>query len=175
MHDSNWKFRMAVQMHDAGYFQNTEWKARYFLWSAAIEALFTSKGTNWKQHSGSLVVGERIKDLLGPRTQIYTAGELPLSLPNPNIAIEDIIGEVSCLRNHIAHGDKIPDHYFIHGRDDFNGPLPRVMLMIETISFLVRKSILKIMKDGIVSHFRDDASLRSVLHGKASHEGAIFS
>ena len=159
MHDPNWKFRMAVQMHEAGYFQNTEWKARYFLWSAAIEALFTSKGTNWQQHSGSLVVGERIKDLLGPRAQIYPTDELPSNLPNPNIAVEDIIGEVSCLRNHIAHGDKIPDYYFTHGRDDFNEPLPRVMLVIEAISFLVRKSILKIMKDGIVPHFSDDASL----------------
>ena len=84
---------------------------------------------------------------------------MPSNLPNPNIAVEDIIGEISCLRNHIAHGDKIPDYYFTHGRDDFNEPLPRVMLVIEAISFLVRRSILKIMKDGIVPHFRDDASL----------------
>lgn len=34
-----------------------------------------------------------------------------------------------------------------------------VAIVIEAISFLVRKSILKIMKDGIVPHFSDDASL----------------
>lgn len=167
MHDPNWKFRMAVQMHEAGHFQNTEWKARYLLWSAAIQALFTSKGLNWQQHSGSLVVGERIKYLLGPKTQIYSAGELPSNLPNPNITLEEIIGEISCLRNHLAHGDRVPAYYFdAKGRDGFNGPVPRVMLLIEAISFLVRRSILKIMKDGIASYFRDDPSLEGYYASK---------
>jgi hypothetical protein len=167
MHDPNWKFRMAVQMHEAGYFQNTEWKARYFLWSAAVEALFTSKGTDWQQNSGSLVVGERVKDLLGPKTQIYSGGELPSLIPNPNIAIEDIIGEISCLRNHIAHGDKVPDYYFNStGRDDANGPVPKVAVLIEALSFLVRMSLLKIMKDGLLPHFSDDTSLNAYYRSK---------
>jgi hypothetical protein len=40
------------------------------------------------------------------------------------------------------------------------------MLLIEAISFLVRKSILKIMKDGIVSYFRDDPSLEGYYTSK---------
>ena len=159
MHDQNWKYRMAVQMHEAGHFQNTEWKVRYFLWSSALESFFTSKGPAWREHSGSMVASERIKALLDPSTSIYPTGELSSNLPNPGITIEDIIGEVYCVRNHIAHGDKVPDYYFLSpGRDDFNGPIPKYAVLVEAVSFLIRKSLLKIMKDGLVSHFQDAAS-----------------
>lgn len=54
-----WKFRMAVDMFQSGYFQHTHWKVRYFLWTAALESLFTTQGG--REHSGSIVAKERIK------------------------------------------------------------------------------------------------------------------
>src|SRR6202035_3275278 len=53
-----WKFRMAAQMHEAGYFQHEDWKVRFFLWTSALEALFTTQNRN-RQHSGSVVAKER--------------------------------------------------------------------------------------------------------------------
>lgn len=162
MHGPYWKFRMAVQMHEAGHFQNTDWKARYFLWSSALEALFTSKGQNWREHSGSLVASERIKALLGSQTPVYPPGELLSDLRNPGTTVESIIGELYCLRNHIAHGDRVPDYYFQSpGRVDVNGSLNKVMVLIEAISFIVRKTLVKILRDGLISHFADDASLET--------------
>jgi hypothetical protein len=44
-----WKFRMALEFHDRGHFEDTYWKARYLLWCSAIEAIYTSK--DW-EHRG---------------------------------------------------------------------------------------------------------------------------
>lgn len=155
MHGEFWKFRMAVQMHEAGHFQNTDWKARFFLWTSALESLFTSKpAKNWAEHSGSLVASERIKHLLGPTTQIYGPGELTSLQTNPGISVQDVVDEIYCLRNHIAHGDKVPDYYFQQaGREDFNGPLPKYITLIEAISFIVRTSLLTILKNGLLANF----------------------
>lgn len=74
-----WKFRMAAQMHEAGYFQHQDWKVRFFLWTSALEALFTTQNPN-RQHSGSVVAKGRIKDLLGAKTLIYPPDEYLSSL-----------------------------------------------------------------------------------------------
>ena len=52
------KFRMAIDMFQSGYFQHTHWKVRYFLWTAALESLFTSQGGG--EHSDSVVAKERV-------------------------------------------------------------------------------------------------------------------
>jgi hypothetical protein len=174
MHGPYWKFRMAVQMHEAGHFQNTEWKARFFLWASALESLFTSKTPGaWREHSGSMVASERIKFLLGANTPIYPPGELTSLLPNPGLTIEKTIGEIYCLRNHIAHGDKVPDYYFQNGRLDFEGQLARFAVLTEAISFIVRQSLLKILKDGLLSHFEDSASSEAYFSSKALTKSAL--
>jgi hypothetical protein len=152
-----WKFRMAAHMHEAGHFQNTDWKARFFLWTSALESLFTSKPPlNWREHSGSVVASERIKFFLGPTTPIYPPGELTSLQTNPGVTVEDVIGDIYCLRNHIAHGDKVPDCYFNQpGRTDFNGDLSKAGTLTEAISFIVRQSLLRILKDGLLDKFAD--------------------
>src|SRR5208282_737306 len=40
--DQHWKFIMAVDMFQSGFFQHSYWKLRFFMWTAALEALFTS-------------------------------------------------------------------------------------------------------------------------------------
>jgi hypothetical protein len=146
-----WKFRMATQMHEAGYFQGYEWKAKYFLWTAALESLFTSQGKSM----GAPVAKERIKFLLEPNTLIYPPGELVSLVPPQTRTVAD---EVYCLRNNIAHGDKLPSYYFeMAGRGDFERPfsLSRWDTLIEAISFLVRHSLLAILRKGLIENFRD--------------------
>jgi hypothetical protein len=158
MHGPNWKFRMAVQMHEAGHFQNTDWKARFFLWTSALESLFTSQTID-RQHAGSLVASERIKFLLGASSPIYPPGELTSLQENPNLSVADVIREIYCLRNHIAHGDKVPDCYFQQiGRDDFEGGIPKWAMLVEAISVVVRHSLLAILKRGLVSNFENGPS-----------------
>jgi hypothetical protein len=153
-----WKLRMAVQMHDTGYFQANHWKIRFFLWASALEALFTSQNPN-REHSGSRVAKERIKEVLGANTSVYPPEELCRLNSNPNLTVADVLGEIYCLRNHIAHGDKIPDYYYqTTGRPDLNGPLVRIDMLIENISFIVRRSILKILEGNLLTHFQGAAS-----------------
>ena len=67
--------------------------------------------------------------------------------------------ELYCLRNHIAHGDKLPDYYYArNGREDFNGPLYRYEMLTEAISFIVRRSLLEILKDDLLGRYQDAAS-----------------
>jgi hypothetical protein len=168
MQGENWKFRMAVSMHELGHFQNYDWKARYFLWSSALEGLFTSKPrTNWQEHSGARVASERIKDLLGATTSIYPPRELISLQSDPGITVGDVIGDVYCLRNHIAHGDKVPDYYYqLTDRFGPMGQLKRVEMLLEAISFVIRNSLLKILKDNLVSHFQDGPSSEAYFTGK---------
>jgi hypothetical protein len=151
-----WKFRMAVQMYDTGYFQVLHWKVRFFLWTSALEALFT---TQEREHGGSRVAAERIKHLLGAATSVYPREELHRFNPDPNVTVADVVEELYCLRNHIAHGDKIPDYYYEPvGRGDLNGSLSRVKVSLEHLSFIVRHSLVKIMRDNLLSHFEDATS-----------------
>jgi hypothetical protein len=153
-----WKFRMAVQMHEAGHFQNTEWKARFFLWTSALESIFTSQSLD-RQHAGSFVASERIKFLLGSGSSIYPPGELMSIQKNPNLTVADVIRDIYCLRNNIAHGDKVPDHYFYAtGRDDLNGGVNKVSMLLEAVCFILRQSILTILKKGLIQHFADGPS-----------------
>jgi hypothetical protein len=160
MHGEYWKFRMAAHMHEAGHFQNADWKARFFLWTSALESLFTSKpAVNWQEHSGTVVASERIKFFLEPTTLIYPPGELSSLQTATKLTVEDVIGEIYCLRNHIAHGDKVPHYYFQQsGRTDFNGDLPKYATLTEAISFIVRQSLLKILRDGLLDKFADGPS-----------------
>ena len=159
-----WKFRMAAQMHEAGHFQNSDWKARYFLWTAALESLYT---TQTPENSGSAVAKERIKFVLGAQTSIYPPGDLLSFVPEPGLTVADVVDDIYCLRNNIAHGDKVPDYYLEHeGRPDFeDGKLSRVDTLMEAISFLVRHSLLRIMGGGLLDHFKDAASSEAYFGG----------
>jgi hypothetical protein len=164
-----WKFRMALEMYQSGFFQHSHWKARYFLWTAALESLYTTQPQpgSGSQHSGSLVAKERIKALLGPNTPIYPAGELTNLDPDPKLTVATVINEIYCLRNNIAHGDKTPDYYFnTCGRVLYDGhELSRVDMLIEAISSIVRQSLLTILKNGLLNHFQDRASSEAYFGG----------
>ena len=152
-----WKFRMAVDFHEAGHLQDWYWKARYSLWCSAVEAVFTSQAP---EHRGSLVAEERIKWFLGGGTSIYDAGDIPAYIhPQPNITVGGVIEELYFIRNCIAHGDKVPDEFFQRMvRQGVNGELSILHVLVEALSFIIRKSLLRILRDGLLNEFVGAAS-----------------
>jgi len=148
-----WKFRMAVQFYELGHFQALDWKARYLLWCSAIESIYTSH--SW-EHQGSLVATSRIKWFLGAGTFIYAPGDISDLLDDPQIRIDQIVDDLYEMRNFLAHGDKIPDSFFTTNlRMGFNGPIQKREVLLEAASFIVRASLLKILRDGLLDHFAD--------------------
>ena len=59
-----------------------------------------------------MVAKERVKFLLGATAPIYPPGEYMDLDPDPGLTVAVVIDEIYCLRNHIAHGDKLPDYYY---------------------------------------------------------------
>jgi hypothetical protein len=147
-----WKFRMATQFHVLGHFQQWDWKARYLLWASAIESIYTSHSP---EHQGSLVAKERIKWFLGDNTSIYPAGELSRHEPDPNRTVADVVDQVYEARNFLAHGDRLPDRYFKtpwrQGID--SQPLQVFAGLYEATNFIIRGSLLRILRDGLLDHF----------------------
>lgn len=147
-----WKFRMPVSLYEAGHFQDRFWKSRFFLWSSAIEAIFTSQ-TFDREHSGSKVAKARVKWFLGENTKIYAPGDVPSFLPRIEPTIAEVIDDLYEVRNCIAHGDKVPDRFFAvtsTGYENTN----LIALLEEAASFIVRSSLLKILKNGLLNHFK---------------------
>jgi hypothetical protein len=152
MEDGFWKFRMAVDFHEAGHFQDWYWKARYSLWSSALESLFTTQA---KEHQGSSVARERIKWFLGENTSIYDPGDIPdFVVPKPSTTVGAVVDDLYVVRNLIAHGDRVPDEFFNRRMTGSIGnELSVVDVLIEALSFIVRKSLLRILQDNLLQHF----------------------
>ena len=154
-----WKFRMAVEFHDAGHFQEWHWKAKYSLWCSALESIFTCES---KGHRYSFVAIERIKWLIGENTPIYTpeddaavrlVGDVPI-----RIAVKDVLEKLYEVRNCIAHGRKIPDGFFnVTVRKYCGQNLCQVQVLLEALSVIIRISVLKILTDGLLPHFADQS------------------
>jgi len=148
-----WKFRMAVQFHELGHFQSLDWKARYLLWCSAIESIYTSH--NW-EHQGSLVATSRIRWFLGENTSTYAPGDISRLLRDPHITVDMVVDDLYEMRNFMAHGDKVPDRFFSDIlRDGFNDGVNKVEVLIEAASFIIRTSLLKILRDKLLDHFTD--------------------
>ncbi len=148
-----WKFRMAVQFHELGHFESLDWKARFLLWCSAIESIYTSH--NW-QHQGSLVATSRIKWFIGENTSIYGPGDISSLLQDPHITVGQVVEDLYGMRNYVAHGDRIPDPYFSEIlRHGFNGGVNKCAVLLEAASFIIRTSLLKILRDCLLDHFAD--------------------
>jgi hypothetical protein len=153
-----WKFKMAVQFHELGYWAHEDdyLKARYLLWASAIESIYTSHNPN---HQGSKVAKARIKWFLGENTSIYGPGELSDLLTDPNITIGSVVDDLYKVRNYIAHGDRIPDRCVRDTvRNGFGGPVSVYAVLFEAQSFIIRNSLLKILREGLLTHFADASS-----------------
>ena len=59
----------------------------------------------------------------------------------------------------MAHGDKIPEPFFQDIlRHGLNGDVVKAEVLMEAASFIIRISLLKILRDGLLNHFTDAAS-----------------
>lgn len=167
MDEDFWKFRMAVQFHELGYWaQDERWKARYLLWASAIESIYTSHN-----YQGSRLAKKRIKWFLGDSTSVYAAEDLAdTMLPDPNITVGLIADDLYTLRSFIAHGDRIPDHYFSRiCRTGLNGGVTLYQGLFEAQSFVIRASLLKILQEHLLNDFADAPAADSYFktHGLA--------
>ena len=148
-----WKFRMAVQFHELGYWaQDDRWKARYLLWASAIESIYTSHNCQ-----GSRLAKKRIRWFLGENTSIYSPEDLAdTMLLDPHITVGLIADDIYKLRTFIAHGDRIPDADF-NGicRRGLNGGVTLYEGLFEAQSFIIRASLLKILQADLLNHFED--------------------
>jgi hypothetical protein len=153
MRGEYWKFKMAIQFHDNGHFRDEFWKARYILWCSAIEALFTS--STGPEHKGSLLAIERIKWFLGADTRIYPPGEIHKYLPQSSLTLKDVLAELYTVRNLVAHGERVPDHFLQdHRREGINNFICTREVLLEAASFIIRASLLKILQEGLLEHFK---------------------
>lgn len=150
------KFILAARFHELGHWQSGEFgMARYMLWSSAIESIYT---TRHAQHSNSTVAKARIKWFLDAGTSIYEPDDFPLEMtaPDPPITVGNVVEELYELRNCLAHGDTIPDKFFKDVlRQGYNGDLNIYSVLFEAQSFIIRKSLLRILRDGLTAHFAD--------------------
>jgi len=148
-----WKFRMAVQFHELGHFQATDWKARFLHWCSAIESIYT---THHPEHQGKMLATSRIKWFIGENTSIYAPGDLLDLVQDPGITVGQVVEDLYDMRNFMAHGDKIPDPYFKEDlRMGLDGGVKRAEVLLEAASFIIRISLLKILRDGLLNHFAD--------------------
>jgi hypothetical protein len=54
----------------------------------------------------------------------------------------------------MAHGDKIPDPFFtVIMRRGINDQIPKREVLLEAASFIIRSSVLKILRNGLLEHF----------------------
>jgi hypothetical protein len=115
--------------------------------------------TNKRNHQGTTVATERIKWFLDGNTSIYAPGDLSEFEDDPDLTIADTVHAFYNVRNHIAHGDRIPDLYFMQkARDGLNGGVAIREVLLEAASFIVRSALLKILRDGLIAHFMDAAA-----------------
>ena len=157
MGGETWKFRMAVEFHEAGHFQDWYWKARYSLWCSALEALYTSQTP---EHRGSLVARERIKWFLGANTSIYEKGDIPDYVhPQPNVTVGDVVEDLYTLRNFIAHGDRVLDDFYKQkSRQGISREHSLLEVLVEALSFIIRRSLLRILRDNLLPNFANAAA-----------------
>lgn len=151
---SFWKFHMAVQFHERGYFLPQDWKARYLMWCCAIESIYTSHNP---EHQTSFVATARIKWFLGEDARLYEPvhhWDRLAFVKDCDLTVGQVVDELYVLRNYIAHGDKIPDSFFDTARTDLV-PVTKAGVLTEAASYIIRNSLLKILREGLLDHFAD--------------------
>jgi len=67
--------------------------------------------------------------------------------------IADVLDDLYEVRNYVAHGDRVPDRFFLPEPSVYRD-ITRLHILEEAASFIVRTSLLKILKDDLLEHFR---------------------
>jgi hypothetical protein len=160
MNEEYWPIRLAVQFHDLGHYTfQRYWKLSWFSWIAGIESLYTETDD---EHTGQLVIKERLKRLIGADTPVYEQGDVPSFLTQPERTVAGVVDPIYELRNYVMHGQRVPEAFYARdGREGFDGPLRRVEELVEALSFLLRKSIQIAVDPSRVESFKDGDARRA--------------
>lgn len=165
------KFHMAVDFYLHGYFQSDHWKPRFLLWCSAIESIYTSSN---RDHQGANVAKQRIRWFLGDNTLLYKDEVADLYGIHPDIAIRDVLDNLYELRNFVAHGDRVPDTFFAPYPESILDQSPhKIDVLVETASFIIRKSLIKIMTEDLLRHFADASSAEAYFGAQGLTNSAL--
>jgi len=147
--------RMAVQLYEQAY-ALSYWKARHILWWSAIEALYGSNEDAAKARIYALFGN---KDLVaGYHCSIYEKGDIP-SFYRPSSDSTHTLGKtipaIYAVRNASAHGQKVPDLHFSSVPHPFGTPVAGLDVLAEAATFIIRKTVIKILRRGLRDKFKD--------------------
>lgn len=150
--------RMAVQLYGEGY-SLSYWKARHILWWSAIEALYGDGEDTTPARIYALFGNRNLKD--GYKCTIYEPGDIP-SCYYPSRESLHTLGEMVPLvydvRNASAHGQRVPDSHFVSMPHPFGESVVGLDVLAEAATFIIRKTIVEILKRGWRDEFKDRAT-----------------
>jgi hypothetical protein len=149
MQGEYWPFRMAVEYYDRGYAVN-DGKARYLYWgSSAVHALYSSQNEK---------ITRRVKAFLGADTLIYDPADRPEFefLQPSTLTIGDVIEDINEVRNCVAHGRRILNKFFNTKRKGLNGDVTLIQVLEDALGFIIRGTLLRIIKDDLIEHFKTE-------------------
>jgi hypothetical protein len=150
--------RMAIQLYNEAY-ATEYWKARHILWWSAIEALY---GSNEDAAMARIYSFFGNKNLTaGYQRSIYEPGDIPSTFsPTLSVALHtlgEMVPVIYAVRNASAHGQKVDDSYFKHVRHPLGDAL-YLDILAETATFVIRKTIVEVLANGLADKFKDGKS-----------------
>ena len=150
--------RMAVQLYGEGY-SLTYWKARHILWWSAIEALYGDGEDTTPARIYALFGNKNLKD--GYNCTIYEPGDIPSCYyPSPESLhrLGEMVPLIYDVRNASAHGQRVPDSHFVSMPHPFGESVIGLDVLAEAATFIIRKTIVEIVKRGWRDEFKDRAA-----------------
>ena len=142
----------AMRILETGYVsQFTD--VKQLIWVTGLESLFTSTKSR-----GASVAIRRISQFLGPKTQIYEQTDFPAHMSVPSLALKDVLGDIYRLRNKLAHGEWIPEE-FLKKPGYATGPNSYAGVLGEATSIVLRRALIKILKESLLETFGDKDKL----------------
>ena len=92
----------------------------------------------------------------------------------PGTTVGTIVEDVYTLRDHIAHGDRVPDVFFQRTlRAGITEGVSMANVLLEALSFIIRKSLLRIVQEDLLQHFAGPASSEAYFGGAGLTNTAI--
>jgi hypothetical protein len=80
-------------------------------------------------------------------------------MPKSNYVVAQVVDDLYEVRNCIAHGERIPDRFFRRVPKGYLGEDGSIITVLhDALSFIIRASLLRILKDDLLHHFADGPS-----------------
>ena len=150
--------RMAVQLYGEGY-ALSYWKARHILWWSAIEALYGNSEDAAMARIYAFFGNKTLVD--GYNCPIYEKGDIPscfYASPESLHTLGKMVPLIYEVRNASAHGQKVPDSHFVPVPHPFGQGVAGLDALAEAATFIIRKTVIEILKSGWRKKFKDRAT-----------------